>query len=278
MSKPIFRFAPSPNGYLHTGHAYSALFTWDAARQAGGQVLLRIEDIDLARCRAEYRDQIYDDLTWLGLSWPQPVRIQSEHFDDYRAATAKLRDKGLLFPCFCTRKQIAENSDGKRDPDNAPRYPGTCRHLSSWQVAERQASGKKFSLRLDMTKAIKLVGKVGQDYADLKDWGDVVLIRKDIPTSYHLSVVVDDALQNITHVTRGMDMFAATAIHILLQNLLDLPTPKYQHHKLVEDDLGRKLAKSKGDKSLKALREDGMRREEFVTVFGDLTASLELNF
>ncbi|VAV90529.1 Glutamyl-Q tRNA(Asp) synthetase, partial [hydrothermal vent metagenome] len=239
------------------GHAYSALFTWDAAKKAGGQVLLRIEDIDLGRCRGEYRDQIYDDLAWLGLSWPKPVRIQSEHFDDYRAAAAVLRDEGLLFPCFCSRKQIVDASDGQKDPDGAVRYPGTCRHLSLQEVQLKKASGEKFSLRLDMARAIEMVGKVGRDYADLENWGDVVLVRKDIPTSYHLSVVVDDGLQGITHVTRGMDMFAATAIHILLQKLLELETPDYQHHELVEDNLGRKLAKSEGDKSLKALRAEG---------------------
>jgi len=258
MNKPILRFAPSPNGFLHVGHAYSALFTWGAAAKAGGQVLLRIEDIDLGRCRTEYREQIYDDLTWLGLKWPQPVRVQSEHFDDYRAAAVVLSDKGLLYPCFCTRKQILAHGDEQLDPDGAVRYPGTCRHLSAGQVREKQAAGEKFSLRLDMAKAIEMVGKVGSEYADLEDWGDVVLVRKDIPTSYHLSVVVDDAQQSITHVTRGMDMFAATAIHILLQNLLDLPTPQYQHHNLVQDDLGRKLAKSEGDKSLKALRVGGL--------------------
>ncbi len=270
MRKPIFRFAPSPNGYLHTGHAFSALFTWAEAAKTGGLVLLRIEDIDLARCRVEYRDQIYDDLKWLGLSWPQPVRIQSQHFDDYRTAAAKLRHKDLLYPCFCSRKQIAEKSDGQRDPDNAPRYPGTCRHLSARQVAEKQANGQKFSLRLDVAKATKMVGKVGQDYADLTDWGDVVLVRKDIPTSYHLSVVVDDALQNITHVTRGMDMFAATAIHILVQKLLGLPTPNYHHHPLIADDLGRKLAKSASDKSLKALREESLQPRDLRTMFESL--------
>ena len=268
MSKPIFRFAPSPNGFLHIGHAFSALYTWAAANKAGGQVLLRIEDIDLGRCRSEYREQIYDDLAWLGLSWPEPVRLQSQHFDDYRAATKALQGDGLLYPCFCSRKQITENSDGNRDPDGALRYPGTCRNLSTSHVRENQAGGKKFSLRLNMTKAMDMVGKTGQDYADLEDWGDVVLVRKDIPTSYHLSVVVDDALQGITHVTRGMDMYAATAIHILLQKLLGLKTPHYQHHKLVEDDLGRKLAKSDGDKSLKALRADGLRRKDLLAMLG----------
>lgn len=267
-TKPVFRFAPSPNGNLHTGHAFSALFIWAEAAKTGGQVLLRIEDIDLGRCRVEYREQIYNDLAWLGLTWPQPVRLQSEYFDDYRAAAAVLRGKGLLFPCFCTRKQIAANSDGSTDPDGAARYPGTCKHLSAEELAAKQANGEKYAERLDMTKAIEMVGKVGGEYADLEDWGDVILVRKDIPTSYHLSVVTDDALQNITHVTRGMDMHPATAIHILLQKLLGLRTPEYLHHKLVADDLGRKLAKSAADKSLKALRDEGLEVEDLMALFG----------
>ena len=270
MTKPRFRFAPSPNGYLHTGHAFSALYTWDAARKADGEVLLRIEDIDIGRCRDQYRVQIYNDLRWLGLTWPEPVRKQSEHFDDYRAATAVLQQKGLLYPCFCSRKQIAKAGGEARDPDGAVRYPGTCRHLGSKAAAERQPAGEPFALRLDMAKAVEMVGTAGEEYARLADWGDVVLVRKDIPTSYHLSVVVDDALQGITHVTRGMDMYAATAIHLLLQNLLGLPHPHYQHHRLVEDDLGRKLAKSKGDKSLKALRQEGVSAREMRAMFKEM--------
>ncbi len=267
MSKPIFRFAPSPNGYLHTGHAYSALFTWQAAQQAGGEVLLRIEDIDTGRCRPEYTEQIFDDLAWLGLSWPEPVRVQSEHFDDYRKAAVVLAGKDLLYPCFCSRKQIAARARGDFDPDGAVRYPGTCKHLNADEVQRRQDSGEVFALRLDMDKAIGLVGPIGQEYSDLSEWGDVVLVRKDTPTSYHLSVVVDDTIQGVTNVTRGMDMYAATAIHLLLQKLLGLPTPHYQHHRLVEDDMGRKLGKSDGDKSLKALRDEGVQPGDLVAIF-----------
>lgn len=262
MSKPIFRFAPSPNGYLHLGHAYSALFTWHEAKKIDGNVLLRIENIDIGRCRSEYTRQIFDDLTWLGLSWPEPVRIQSQHFGDYHNAAAKLADRGVLYPCFCTRKQIREASDGMTDPDAAPRYPGTCRHLSQQDIQHCKNAGLPHAMRLDMAKAMELVDKFDQDYASLEDWGDVVIVRKDIPTSYHLSVVVDDALQNITHVTRGMDMYAATAIHLLLQKLLELPSPHYQHHQLIRGDTGRKLSKSAADRSLKSLREQGLTADE----------------
>jgi len=272
MTKPVFRFAPSPNGYLHLGHAYSALFTWNEAKKAGGEVLLRIEDIDIGRCRAEYKEQIFDDLAWLGLSWPEPVRVQSEHFDDYRAATAVLQDKGLLYPCFCTRKQISADVDGgagaPRDPDGAVRYPGICKHLSADEVRQRQGRGDAYAMRLDMDRAIALVGPFGQNYSRLEDWGDVVLVRKDIPTSYHLSVVVDDGLQQVTDVTRGMDIFAGTAVHILLQKLLGLPTPHYLHHKLITDERGRKLAKSLKDQSIKELRTAGVSVRDVFDLLG----------
>jgi len=279
MTKPVFRFAPSPNGYLHLGHAFSALFCWHAARKAGGDVLLRIEDIDTRRCRQAYVDQIFDDLAWLGLSWREPVRVQSEHFDDYRKAAAILSDKGLLYPCFCTRKQVLAKAQGLCDPDGAVRYPGTCKHLSAEAVAERQNSGEAFALRLDMAKAIAMAraeasvganigmeadGPIGQQYSNLEDWGDVVLVRKDTPTSYHLAVVVDDDLQGVTHVTRGMDMYGATALHLLLQNLLGLARPHYQHHELIKGDSGQKLAKSAGDLSLKQLRADGLQMADLL--------------
>jgi len=268
MSNPIFRFAPSPNGYLHLGHAYSALFTWNAAAKAGGEVLLRIEDIDIGRCRAEYTEQIFDDLAWLGLSWPEPVRVQSEHFDDYRAAAAILSRKGLLYPCFCSRKQISAHAQGDFDPDGAVRYPGTCKHLSGDEVAQRQSSGEAFALRLDMTRALAEIGPVEQTFSELKDWGDVVLVRKDVATSYHLSVVVDDALQGVTHVTRGVDMYAATAVHLVLQQLLGLPSPHYQHHELIKDDVGRKLAKSLEDQSLKDFRTGGLKLGDLLKLPG----------
>jgi len=268
MTKPIFRFAPSPNGYLHLGHAYSALFTWNAAAKADGEVLLRIEDIDIGRCRREYVEQIFDDLTWLGLSWREPVRVQSEHFDDYRDAADVLSRKGLLYPCFCTRKQISAHAQGDFDLDGAVRYPGTCKHLSADEVAQRKSNGEAFALRLDMAKALTVTGPVEQTFSELKEWGDVVLVRKDVPTSYHLSVVVDDALQGVTHVTRGVDMYAATAVHLVLQRLLGLPSPHYQHHELIKDDVGRKLAKSLEDQSLKDLRAGGLKVADLLKLAG----------
>jgi len=266
MAKPVFRFAPSPNGFLHLGHAYSALFTWNEAKQAGGQVLLRIEDIDTGRCRSEYTAQIYDDLKWLGLSWPEPVRVQSAHFDDYRKAAAVLTEKGLLYPCFCSRKQVASAARSHVDPDGAPRYGGTCRHLTDDEVSQRCSNGEVFAMRLDMSRVIEKIGPLEQNYANLTDWGDVVIVRKDIATSYHLSVVVDDALQGVTHVSRGMDMYAATAIHMALQTLLELPTPDYIHHQLIADDTGRKLAKSYGDLSLKTMRAGSFQPESLLAL------------
>ncbi len=280
MTKPILRFAPSPNGYLHLGHAYSAFFTWSRAKALNAEVLLRIEDIDTGRCRPEYVQQIYDDLTWLGLKWfetsQNPVRIQSQHFDDYRAATARLSQLGLLYKCFCTRKQVIAASNGQKDPDGAARYGLTCKNLSETDVQAQEKHGKAFALRLDMDKAIEHMHATGKanllkectKYANLHSWGDIVLVRKDTPTSYHLSVVVDDAKQNITHVTRGMDMFPSTAIHILLQSLLNLPTPKYEHHKLIKDPTGRKLAKSLRDRSIKAMREEGMSADAIKRQLG----------
>lgn len=278
MTKPLLRFAPSPNGFLHLGHAYSALYTWGRARELDGKVLLRIEDIDTKRCRDEYVVQIYDDLAWLGLDWPdsvtEPVRVQSQHFDDYRAAADKLREIGLLYRCYCTRKQVIAAADGATDPDGAARYSGTCKHIASDEAIKAQSADTPFAIRLDMPKAIEVLRQGGKQhlleecsqYADLQKWGDVVLVRKDTPTSYHLSVVVDDAIQNITHVTRGQDMFAATAIHILLQGLLDLATPQYEHHQLIKDDGGRKLAKSLKDRSIKAMREEGVSMAQVTTL------------
>lgn len=266
MSTPVFRFAPSPNGYLHVGHAFSALYTWRAAARLGGTVLLRIEDIDLARSKPAYVEQIFSDLDWLGLSWPRPVRVQSRHFDDYCRAGDRLREAGLLYRCFCSRKQVRAASSGRNDPDGAPVYSGFCRELSAAEVESRMAAGLPFAWRLDMGAAIDKVGPVGADYSDLRDWGDVVLVRKDTPTSYHLSVVVDDALQAISHVTRGMDIYAATAIHILLQKLLNLPTPDYDHHRLITDQAGRKLSKRFADRSLKSLREEGVAVADLVSL------------
>ena len=267
--QPILRFAPSPNGFLHLGHAFSALYTWRAAELLQGTVLLRIEDIDIARCKPEFDTAIREDLAWLGLTWPEPVWRQSERFAAYSEAAAHLARLGLLFPCFCSRSDIAEKATGK-DPDGAPLYPGTCRHLSHETVAERMARGEAAQYRLDMAKAVALAGMVTFSvaqpavsdrpqirYARPELWGDVVLQRKDVPTSYHLAVVVDDAAQGVTHVTRGRDMEAATDLHALLQMLLGHASPIYTFHRLILGPDGRKLAKSKGAPSLRDMRAAG---------------------
>lgn len=269
MSKPLFRFAPSPNGHLHLGHALSALVTWDAAEKLGGIALLRIEDIDLARCKPEFAVAIAEDLHWLGLDWPEPVLVQSDRFVLYAEAANRLRDLDLLYPCFCTRAEIAASARGT-DPDGAPLYPGTCRHRSNSERAEKLERGDPVQFRLDNEAARNLAGlltftSVGPSildrpqvrYAKPERWGDVVLQRKDLPTSYHLSVVVDDAAQGITHVTRGRDLEAATDIHVLLQMLLSLPAPFYHFHRLIRGEDGEKLAKSKGAQSLRDLRAQG---------------------
>jgi glutamyl-Q tRNA(Asp) synthetase len=270
---PILRFAPSPNGRLHLGHAFSALFTARAAESLAGTFLLRIEDIDPARCKPAFDSAILEDLRWLGLEWPEPVWRQSARMREYAAAAETLRTRGLLYPCFCSRKEIAAAA-AARDPDGAPLYPGTCRGLLESKAAERLARGDQVQWRLRMDEAAREAGplaieeapargidaiwrEVAHRPAEPRRWGDVVLIRKDAPTSYHLSVTVDDAAQRITHVTRGMDLFAATDLHVLLQRLLGLPAPVYCHHGLVLDGQGEKLAKSKGSPSLKSLRDAG---------------------
>ncbi|WP_248305172.1 tRNA glutamyl-Q(34) synthetase GluQRS [Devosia sp. 1566] len=277
-NRPLLRFAPSPNGLLHLGHAFSALYTWAAAAALRGTVLLRIEDIDFERCKPEFTDAIFRDLHWLGLDWPTPVMHQSQRLDHYAAAGERLRDLDLLYPCFCSRAEIAAKSTGT-DPDGAPLYPGTCRHLSAAEQIERLERGDpvQFRLRNDRARAMTgpltftLVGPLITDrpqirYARPERWGDVVLQRKGTPTSYHLSVVVDDAAQNITHVTRGRDMEASTDIHVLLQFLLGLPSPIYHFHRLILDGEGNKLSKSRNSQSLAALRQagwspDDVRRE-----------------
>ena len=279
MTKPVFRFAPSPNGRLHLGHAYSALLNADFAGRFGGRFLLRIEDIDIARCRPEYEAAIYEDLAWLGLTWEHPVRRQSEHFSDYRSAFLKLKERGAVYPCFCSRKDIAaaiarrEAETGQpspRDPDGSPLYPGICRSLSGEQAERRIQAGEPHAWRL-YTARLKQVlpgpyrygrfdreGREELVAADPWRWGDAVIVRKETPTSYHLSVVVDDALQGITHVVRGQDLEAATDLHVLLQALLGLPTPLYHHHGLVLDPGGDKLAKSRQSTSLAEARAEGV--------------------
>jgi glutamyl-Q tRNA(Asp) synthetase len=275
MTRSTYRFAPSPNGELHLGHAFSALFAYHAAKHAGGTFLLRIEDIDTTRCRPHFADLLIEDLGWLGLRWIEPVRFQSRHLADYSNAQSRLLDQGLLYPCFCTRKTIEASSSGARDPDGSPLYPGTCRVLNPQARAERMASGEAFHLRLDMAKAARHAAGLfftdlglGDVAADPQKWGDVILVRKDIGTSYHIAVVVDDALQNITHVTRGRDLFEATHVHRLLQALLGLPVPLYHHHRLINDALGRKLSKSAGDRSLRGLRQDGVSPADIRQALG----------
>ncbi|WGD53646.1 tRNA glutamyl-Q(34) synthetase GluQRS [Bradyrhizobium sp. CB1650] len=279
---PVFRFAPSPNGLLHLGHAYSALLNFDRAQETGGRLLLRIEDIDAIRCRPEYETAIYDDLAWLGIAWERPVRRQSEHLADYHAALEKLSALGLVFPSFESRAEIARLVAAReatrpwpRDPDGAPLYPGDAKSLPTDARARLVESGAPYALRLDMAAACRRVAVLtwreltwrelgeGPDgernlvAARPEAWGDVILARKETPTSYHLSVVVDDALQGASEVVRGQDLFHATSVHRLLQILLDLPEPAYRHHRLIRDEAGRKLSKSTGSTGLRELRAAG---------------------
>jgi len=278
MPQPVFRFAPSPNGLLHLGHAYSALLNFEMARASGGRFLLRIEDIDATRCRPEFEQAIYEDLEWLGIGWDAPPRRQSEHFPDYAAALRRLEELGLIYPSFESRREIAAQiaageSGGRawpRDPDGAPLYPGTARSLAAPERARRIAAGEPYALRLDMVAALARVGRLSWTEADpvsgarrqvpaqAERWGDVVLARQETPTSYHLAVVVDDTLQGITQVVRGQDLFAATGVHRLIQALLGLPAPVYSHHRLIPGADGRKLAKSSGAVSLRTLRGQGV--------------------
>jgi glutamyl-Q tRNA(Asp) synthetase len=280
----VFRFAPSPNGYLHLGHARSALLNFDLARESGGRFLLRIEDIDTGRARPEFEEAIFEDLAWLGLSWEEPVRRQSDHFDDYAQALERLQALDLLYPCFCTRAEIAaaigDQPDWPRDPDGTPLYPQTCRALAPDDVARRLASGQNAALRLRMNQAVAQAATIlaWRDYGDADEprdvraepmrWGDVAIARKDVPASYHLAVVVDDALQGVTDVVRGADLLQATSVHRLLQALLDLPAPVYRHHALVLDAQGRKLSKSEGATSLRALRAQGASPDDVRAMAG----------
>ncbi len=274
--RPVLRFAPSPNGRLHLGHALSALTVAAHARALGGRFLIRIEDIDLARARPEFVAGVFEDLAWLGLTWDAPVLLQSEHFDRYRAAARHLDGLGLLYPCFATRAEIAAVTNPNAcDPDGAPLYSGLHKNLTPAEIARRKAAREPFVLRLNMAMALALartkIGPAILTFTELSEdqrgrivvadparWGDPVIVRKETPTSYHLSVVIDDHHQGITHVTRGRDLYAATDLHRLLQVLLDLPAPLYFHHPLYTDPAGRKLSKSAGDVSLAALRAQGV--------------------
>jgi glutamyl-Q tRNA(Asp) synthetase len=274
--RPVFRFAPSPNGSLHLGHALSALMGFEQAKACGGRFLLRIEDIDPRRSRPQYVAGIFEDLRWLGLLWEEGVVFQSQRMGAYRSAAACLEAMELLYPCFATRTMIeAAAAHGARDPDGAPIYPGLFRGKSQEEIARRTSNGEPFALRIDMRKALAVAarklagaplsfaeldgeGRGQQMVARPERWGDAIILRKDVPASYHLAVVVDDAWQGVTHVTRGRDLYAATDLHRLLQVLLDLPAPRYHHHRLITDALGRKLAKSAGDTSLASLRMRGL--------------------
>ncbi|MGB4100349.1 MAG: tRNA glutamyl-Q(34) synthetase GluQRS [Alphaproteobacteria bacterium] len=278
----VTRFAPSPTGRLHLGHAYAALFAARKARESGGRFLLRIEDIDATRCREEFIAGIYEDLTWLSLTWEHPVRRQSEYFADYRTALDRLRARNFLYPCFCSRKEIqTEVAAAGHAPHQhmlGPEgtvYPGTCRNLSAAERDARMTSEGQYCWRLDIARAAASVGELvwhdhdqGRIVARPTDYGDVVLARKDTPTSYHLAVTVDDALQGVTCVTRGMDLFRATDIHRLLQALLNLPVPAYHHHKLLTDPQGKRYAKRDQAVTLQALREQGKRSQEVTAMTG----------
>ena len=275
---PVFRFAPSPNGYLHLGHALSALLNADIAHANSGRLLLRVEDIDPARCRPEYETAIYEDLTWLGVRWEAPVRRQSEHWGTYRDALDRLHAAGLTYPSFESRADIARlvaerevQGPWPRDPDGAPLYPGDARSMSDAERARRIEAGEPYALRLDMGAAITRAsaltwaesgtgpdGETGTISADPSMWGDVILARKETPTSYHLAVVVDDAAQGVTDVVRGRDLYHATAVHRLLQVLLGLSAPRYHHHRLVLDEAGNKLSKSTQSTGLRELRARGV--------------------
>jgi glutamyl-Q tRNA(Asp) synthetase len=288
MTQPVFRFAPSPNGYLHLGHALSALLNFDMARASGGRFLIRMEDIDAARCRPEFEAAITEDLEWLGLSWEQPVRRQSEHFGDYRAALEKLQAMRLTFPSYESRAEIAHMVSDRdvrerwpRDPDGVPLYPGAARQMKEHDREARIARGESYAIRLDMEKAVEWTGplrwsetgagptgETGDMAADPAAWGDVIVGRKETPTSYHLSVVVDDALQGVTHVVRGQDLFWSTSVHRLLQELLSLPAPVYRHHRLIHDADNRKLSKSTAATGLRELRAQGASAQDIRKLVG----------
>lgn len=272
------RYAPSPTGRLHLGNLYSALLCFQAAEETGGTCLLRIEDIDFHRCSTAHEEQIYADLHWLGCHWPSPVRRQSDHFADYAAALEELRAQDLVYPCFCSRKEIrAEIAAMSRAPHGAegPLYPGTCRHLSPAVRNRRISAGYPHAWRLDTARAMAQVGALS--FTDARhgtiaarpdeQLGDAVLARKDIATSYHLAVVVDDGLQEISHIIRGEDLLPATHLHILLQKLLKLPQPHYHHHRLIADpETGKRLAKRYEPESLDSYKARGLTPEEMRTL------------
>lgn len=281
----VTRFAPSPTGLLHLGHAFAALTAFDLARAGAGRFLVRIDDLDQARARDTFVTALLEDLAWLGLAWETPLRRQSAEAATYTEALDRLTAEGLLYPCFCTRKEIeAEAAAAAEAPHGTlgPVYPGTCRGLNAAERERRTSAGEPYVVRLDNRRALSLVtgpltfteeghgpqGETGVITAESGLHGDVVLARKDMPASYHLAVVVDDALQGVTHVTRGEDLFPVTSLHRLLQALLDLPTPRYHHHRLILDASGRRLAKRDHAATLRSLRESGVTPAEVRRTLG----------
>ncbi|MBH68990.1 MAG: tRNA glutamyl-Q(34) synthetase GluQRS [Rhodospirillaceae bacterium] len=281
-SDVVTRFAPSPTGFLHLGHAYSALFSENLAKMSDGIFLVRFEDIDRDRCSPDFERAIIDDLSWLNLKWHGQIRRQSDHMVDYTNAVNKLKRLKLLYPCTLSRKELSEALSAPHPdtllPQNHNTLVDTDKHISNQETQRRLRSGAPYALRLRMKSAIKMTGRMtwhdteaGIQTAEPEIFGDIVIARKDIPTSYHLSVTVDDAIQGITTVTRGDDLFGATHVQRLLQELLELPTPNYCHHKIITDDTGKRLAKRNKANTLKSLRESGINRE-------DILKSLDLNF
>ncbi|HEY4164013.1 MAG TPA: tRNA glutamyl-Q(34) synthetase GluQRS [Dongiaceae bacterium] len=264
----VTRFAPSPTGHLHLGHAHSALLAWRTAERSGGRFLLRIEDIDRSRCRPEFEAAIAEDLAWLGLDWERPVRRQSEHFEEYGSVLSRLEEIGVLYPCFCSRKDIAAAASAPHGSEGVI-YPGTCRNLDPILAVERQARGDPFALRLDVAKAHRISGPIAfrniepdgnerEIPARPERLGDVVLGRRDVPASYHLCVTWDDHVQGVNLVIRGEDLRDSTHIHRLLQALLGLATPHYRHHLLLTNETGIRLSKRDGAQALRALRAAGV--------------------
>lgn len=282
--RPVVRFAPSPNGYLHIGHAYSALRNYTFAQRHGGRFLVRIEDIDTVRARPKYEHAIFEDLAWLGLEWEQPVRRQSMHLDCYAKTLQRLTDANLLYPCFCSRNDIRAaitgEPDWRHDPDGSPLYPGTCRQLDASARQTLQAGGRPFALRLNMDMAVAQAHEKTRaplawcEYhegdvpvivtAHPEAWGDMILARRDIGTSYNIAAVTDDYLQGVTDIVRGEDLYAATAIHRLLQVLLGFDEPRYRHHLLLKDNKNHKLSKSASSLSLRSMREAGLTRDDVL--------------
>ncbi|MBK18794.1 MAG: tRNA glutamyl-Q(34) synthetase GluQRS [Rhodospirillaceae bacterium] len=274
----VTRFAPSPTGYLHIGHAFSALFAYHKAKITEGRFILRIEDIDRTRCKPEFEDAILEDLSWLGIEWEEPVRRQSAHLDDYDKALDKLTELELIYPCFCTRGDIKaeiERAGGAPHGPEGPVYPGTCRHLSTSEREKKTLEGEPFALRIDSAKATDLTGTLnwfdqqsGQHAVELSAFGDVVLARKDIRTSYHLAVTVDDGLQGVTLITRGKDLADSTNIHRVLQSVLGYEMPTYHHHRILTDNTGKRFAKRDHSITLRALRKNGHSPEDIRRMVG----------